>query len=84
MHSTDNDYEPLENFPLYYEAGSPLNSERCVDIPILDDDVVENDQSFEVSLTSDDPVFLTPIPQAEVVIATDNDSKNTTIVHWEI
>ena len=65
----------LTNVPLYFGAGSPLNSERCVDITILDDDVIEGDQSFEVSLSTSDPVFLTPIDQAVVNIATDNDSK---------
>lgn len=52
-----------------------MNSERCVDITIIDDDIIENDQSFGVSLTSNDPVFITPISEAVVVIATDNDSK---------
>ena len=64
----------LTNDPFYYVAGSPLNSERCVDITILDDDVIEADQSFDVSLSTSDPVFLTPIEQATVIIATDNDS----------
>ena len=65
----------LTNVPLYYGAGSPLNSERCVNIIIIDDDVIEDNQSFEVSLSTSDPVFLTPIDQALVTIATDNDSK---------
>ena len=75
------DYVSLDNFPLSYEAGSPLNSERCVNITILDDDVVEDDESLQVSLSTIDPVLLTPISLAEVIILTDNDSKNNNRVH---
>lgn len=72
---------PLTNVPLYYGAGSPLNSERCVDITIIDDDFIEPDQSFEVSLSTSDPVFLTPIDQADVIIATDNDSEEINVLY---
>ena len=60
---------------LTYESGSPLNSRRCANITIIDDDVIEPDQSFAVSLVTVDPVFLTPFDKAIVTIATDNDSK---------
>ena len=75
------DYVSLDNFPLSYGAGSPLNSERCVNIAIPDDDVVEDDESLQVSLSTEDPVLLTPISLAEVIILTDNDSKNNNRVH---
>ena len=65
---------------LSYEPGSPLNSRRCVNITIIDDDVVEPDQSFAVSLVTMDPVFLTPYDKAIVTIATDNDSKRESIL----
>lgn len=73
------DYSPLVNSPLYFEAGSPLNSVRCVNITVIDDDIVEPDQTFDVSLSTMDPVYLTPISNAIVVIATDNDSKPKTV-----
>ena len=65
---------------LYFEAGSPLNSVRCANVTIIDDVIIETDQSFEVSLSTMDPVNLTPIPSSLVVIATDNDSKTTQFV----
>ena len=79
-YAAGNDYVALTDFPLYYGAGSPLNSERCVNIIIINDDVIEPDQSFAVSLSTDDPVFLTPIDQAVVTIETDNDSKRNSNV----
>ena len=70
------DYNPLSNFMLYFEAGSPLNSVVCANVTIIDDIIIEPDQSFAVSLSTMDPVFLTPISSAVVIIATDNDSKS--------
>ena len=46
-----------------------------MNVTIEDDDVVEPDQSFFVSLTSSDPVYITPTSQAEVVIVNDDDCK---------
>lgn len=65
----------MDLFPLYFEAESPLNSVCCVNVTIIDDDVVEPDQTFEVSLMTYDPVLITPTANANVTIATDNDSK---------
>ena len=79
--TTGNDYTTLTS-TLYYGAGSPLNSKRCVNISIIDDDVIEPDQSFAVSLATSDPVFLTPIDEATVIIATDNDSKRNYNVYY--
>lgn len=63
---------------LDFEAGSPLNSVACVNVTIIDDSVIEPDQSFIVSLSTMDPVLLAPISSAVVIIATDNDSKPVT------
>lgn len=66
------DYTSVVNYPLVFFTGDPVGSEQCVNITIIDDLVVEPDQSFSVSLTSSDPVYFTPTSQASVVIA-DND-----------
>ena len=49
----------------------------CVNVTIMDDLTVEGNQSFSVSLQSDvnEPVMLTPVQQAIVVIV-DDDSKS--------
>ena len=46
----------------------------CINITIVDDDILEGDQNFTVSLSSDDPVIFDPLSEATVII-TDNDSK---------
>ena len=76
--SIGEDYDAVAMFQMDYEPNSPLNSVRCVNITIRDDLIVEPDQFFQVALTTSDPVFLTPISMATVVIATDNDSKSHT------
>lgn len=59
---------------VFYED-DPVGTESCTEVMIVDDiDVIEPDQSFFVSLMSSDPVYITPTPQAEVVIS-DNDSE---------
>lgn len=73
--SANFDYNLLSGFMLYFEAGSPLNSVVCANVTIIDDMIVEPDQFFGVFLSTMDPVFLTPISSAIVIIATDNDSK---------
>ena len=51
-----------------------IGSTRCVDVMIIDDDVLEGDHSFIISLSSADPVVFGNA-QATVVIL-DNDGKS--------
>ena len=74
INTGDLDYDAVDDFPFYYPANSPLNTVQCVNVTIRDDDVIEPDQSFEATLSTNDPVFIEPISQATIVIVTDNDS----------
>lgn len=58
---------------LNFTASDTINSTRCFDVTIQDDDILEGDQSFVVSLSSADPVVF-GIAQATIVIR-DNDGK---------
>ena len=66
------DYTALANFPLTFYSGDPMGTSRCTNVTIIDDDIIEPDQSFSVLLSSTDPVYITPTSQAQVVII-DND-----------
>ena len=75
VHSAPDDYVSVLNYPLVFMAGDPLNTAVCFNVTIVDDiDVVEPDQSFIVSLTTEDPVYLTPYVDSSVTIE-DNDSE---------
>ena len=66
------DYTSKASYPLTFSAGSPVGISQCANITIIDDLVVEPDQYFTVSLTTTDPVYITPTSLAQVII-TDND-----------
>jgi hypothetical protein len=38
-----------------FTSGSPDGAARCVNIPILDDDALEGEQTFTLTLTTSDP-----------------------------
>ena len=51
------DYDPIVETLMF----DRLTTRRCEDIPIIDDDILENDEQFTVTLTtSDDGVDLDP------------------------
>ena len=75
--NTDEDYDSVFYFPLYFEPYSPLYDLQCLNITILDDDIVEFDQVFGVAIYSNDPVHTAPNDTAIVVILPDGDSKST-------
>ena len=60
---------------VFFEAGSVNGDTDCINITILDDDALEGDHSFTVSLNPPDfPVTLTT-PSSSPVNITDNDGK---------
>ena len=73
------DYTPLTNSPLVFYSGDPVGTSRCANVTIIDDLVVEPDQYFSVSLTSTDPVYITPNSIAQVIIA-DNDCEQILVI----
>ena len=56
-------------------SGDPLGSTACLNVSIIDDDIVEAVEMFTVNASSSDPVIISPIAQAEISIA-DNDGKS--------
>ena len=73
MSSDVDDYLAVSSYPLVFMSGDPLNTLRCLNVSIVnDDDVIEPDQSFFVSLTSSDPVYIAPFAESAVTIQ-DND-----------
>ena len=61
---------------LTFTADDLMGSAMCVNITIINDVIVEGNQSFSVSLLSGDPVVFSPTQQATVIITDDNDSKS--------
>ena len=74
------DYDSLDAVPLSFSIGAALGTVACADIDIFDDEVVENIEMLSALLTSDDPVILAPIQEANVSIF-DNDRKCSTIIY---
>lgn len=69
------DYEPLVNEQVAFLVGDVVGTSSCVSLQIINDTVVELDESFDVVLTSNDPsVAVDPTTQTEVSI-TDDDSE---------
>lgn len=51
-----------------------MNTPRaCLEIPILDDDLVENPEDFPVLISTPDPDVIIMVPSASEVIILDND-----------
>ena len=77
------DYGAVVNAPLDFHVGEELNTTSCVDIDIFDDDTVEYEELFSVSLMTTDPVIIVPISEANVSIF-DNDGKSFDVLNYEM
>ena len=72
--AANEDYEEQNNEQFVFTSGSPAGSTtECIDISIMDDDKVEDTESFTFVLSSSDPVNISPING--VVFIMDDDSK---------
>ena len=62
--------------PVVFDAGS-INDMMCVEIPIIDDNLCEGNEQFQVSLQNNDPtnVNLAPGRATGTVSIIDNDGK---------
>ena len=75
----DRDFDRV-NMPLLFPPGT---SQQCVEIFIVDDDVLESFETFSVELTTtDESVF--PIRNSSTVVIVDNDSKFCNVHHDSI
>ncbi len=68
----NSDYNDL-SYSVVFTSGSTDNAVRCVEIPILEDNVLEGNQTFTVTLDSSDPGALLGTLSKTITI-TDNDS----------
>ena len=66
-YTDDNDYLGIQDSILEFQAVSPEGTIVCLDISILDEDVVEPEQQFIVQLSSMDPVNIGPNGTATVI-----------------
>ena len=76
------DYGQVLGAPLVFP---PCERSRCVDIPIVDDDVLENSELFSVSLERnglDTRITLDPVDG--LVEITDNDGMCTVLIAWSM
>ena len=75
----DRDFDRV-NMPLLFPPGT---SRQCVEIFIVDDDLLESFETFSVELTTtDESVF--PIRNSSTVVIVDNDSKFSNVHHDSI
>ena len=70
MPTANDDYSPVNEDVVI----SPGQQSQCIDIAILDDDILESDETLSISLTADQLGVNIDVSEATVTI-TDNDSK---------
>ena len=73
LYSVDRDYGSVDS-SVTFSSGESVNATRTIHVNITDDLIVEDDESFSVTITSSDPVMF-GISTAQVTIIEDsNDS----------
>lgn len=66
------DFSQMSDAPLMFLAGSSINTTSCLLITIMNDFLVENDEDFSVSITSNDPVNISPTTSKTITILNDD------------
>ena len=75
MHYTDGeggDFSGLSDAPLIFLPGSAIDTMSCLFIDINDNEIVENDRNFSITLSSDDNVNIFPNSSKTIVITNDD------------
>ena len=76
------DYASLSD-QLEFSAGQSVGAVACVNVEIIDDNVVEeNEESLTLSLTPDDPSFTTITTAHATVIIRENDNDGTKFCYF--
>ena len=60
------DYTAFQFVPLTFIEGSVSGNEQCYTVAIMDDNILENNETFSVTLSSNEPAF--NLTQATVTI----------------
>ncbi len=58
MHRSDYTRVPQASSHVIFGSGSTNNVMKCLEIPILEDNAFEGNQTFNVTLTTSDPVII--------------------------
>ena len=67
------DYMALSSEPVMYGPGdTPGTAMSCVNVTIIDEDIVENDETFDIMLSSSDPRVTLGTNQATATITNDD------------
>ena len=70
------DFSPVNNRPVIFLPGDTTGSQHCVNITILDDEIVEDNEEFKVVLSSTSDIQIFGITSTNVTIVKDtSDSK---------
>ena len=51
------DYSAFQFVPLTFGAGTVSGNEQCYTVAIVDDNILENNETFSVTLSSNEPAF---------------------------
>ena len=70
--ATSNDYMAVVDLPL---AFSSIMDRHCLNVTVNDDSLLENEESFDLNLNTDDPM-VTLTPRTSNVRIVDKNSKN--------
>ena len=71
---SNDDFTPSTPFEITFAVGSPDTS--CVNVAIVDDNVLEGDHDFSVEITNVGPSAMIGTPDSTVVTITDDESKS--------
>ena len=61
------------NEPVVFQLGSMIGTMQCVEVSIMNEDVVENDEIFNADLSSVDPGVEIPAAQSQATATIIND-----------
>ena len=71
----DEDFAQVTELSFVFLSETPITSTYCFDVVINDDELVEHDEKFSVSISSSDPVNAVPISTKTITII-NNDCNN--------
>ena len=74
-HTAFFDYTTIDNeeITVTFDSGQTVNSIQCFSVPLLDDEVLEDAQSFQVALFSFESFIIIPTGQDNLTIIINED-----------
>ena len=83
LHIIAADFNFIDQNLTFTTGDTLIRGERCGSVEIIDDDTVENDETFAISFMTSDPVveFSSSLLPQTIVNITDNDSKSHILPH---